>query len=273
MPFTRRPGGRAAGTMAHRFRAHTITRTYYAAFVHDPDGINVEEAFAIARVGHAHLHHRLRRDDSRRVPGGTSRGWGCARDRRPGRAAPSALGFSKTPLVRRPGRSGHRLRPSECPGDLAVMVARPRAQGGTKSWNASTPASWNCPKPWPRARKMIELGSREKPQAVLCYERDLSGCHRTLLLESVAPDAEVSTCSPELGRQLELHRDACPNGQPARRTGASRCLSRGRRAAALAGSVDDNRRRWTINRPLAGWRGPGDGACPRPGIELWRVRG
>jgi uncharacterized protein (DUF488 family) len=38
--------------------------------------------------------------------------------------------------------------------------------------------------------KMLDL-SREKPSALLCYERDPAACHRTLLLEAVAPDAEV----------------------------------------------------------------------------------
>jgi uncharacterized protein (DUF488 family) len=38
--------------------------------------------------------------------------------------------------------------------------------------------------------QMVELAS-EKPSALLCYERDPSGCHRTLLLRSAAPDAEV----------------------------------------------------------------------------------
>jgi uncharacterized protein (DUF488 family) len=37
---------------------------------------------------------------------------------------------------------------------------------------------------------MIEL-AKERPSALLCYERDPSGCHRTLLLRWVAPDAEV----------------------------------------------------------------------------------
>jgi hypothetical protein len=37
---------------------------------------------------------------------------------------------------------------------------------------------------------MLEL-AREKPSALLCYERDPSGCHRTLLLRAVAPEAEV----------------------------------------------------------------------------------
>jgi len=38
--------------------------------------------------------------------------------------------------------------------------------------------------------QMIEL-AREKPSALLCYEREPSGCHRTLLLRSVVPEAEV----------------------------------------------------------------------------------
>jgi uncharacterized protein (DUF488 family) len=38
--------------------------------------------------------------------------------------------------------------------------------------------------------QMLGLAS-EKPSALLCYERDPAGCHRTLLLAAVAPDAEV----------------------------------------------------------------------------------
>ena len=38
--------------------------------------------------------------------------------------------------------------------------------------------------------KMLEL-AREKPSALLCFEREPSGCHRSLLLDAVAPDAEV----------------------------------------------------------------------------------
>jgi hypothetical protein len=33
--------------------------------------------------------------------------------------------------------------------------------------------------------------AREKPSELLCYERDPTACHRTLLLAAVAPDAEV----------------------------------------------------------------------------------
>jgi uncharacterized protein (DUF488 family) len=37
---------------------------------------------------------------------------------------------------------------------------------------------------------MLEL-AREKPSALLCMERDPAICHRTLLLDAVASDAEV----------------------------------------------------------------------------------
>jgi uncharacterized protein (DUF488 family) len=39
--------------------------------------------------------------------------------------------------------------------------------------------------------QMLDL-AQDKPSALLCYERDPAGCHRTLLIDAVAPDAEVS---------------------------------------------------------------------------------
>jgi uncharacterized protein (DUF488 family) len=41
-----------------------------------------------------------------------------------------------------------------------------------------------------QAQQMLELAA-ERPSALLCYERDPSGCHRTVLLHKVAPGAEV----------------------------------------------------------------------------------
>ena len=41
-----------------------------------------------------------------------------------------------------------------------------------------------------QSAQMLEL-AREKPSALLCLEREPTHCHRTLLLEAVAPDAEV----------------------------------------------------------------------------------
>ena len=41
-----------------------------------------------------------------------------------------------------------------------------------------------------QAAQMIELAT-EKPSALLCFEREPAHCHRRLLLQTVAPDADV----------------------------------------------------------------------------------
>ena len=41
-----------------------------------------------------------------------------------------------------------------------------------------------------QSAQMLDL-AREKPSALLCMEREPAHCHRTLLLDAVAPDAEV----------------------------------------------------------------------------------
>jgi uncharacterized protein (DUF488 family) len=41
-----------------------------------------------------------------------------------------------------------------------------------------------------QSAQMLEL-AREKPSALLCMERDPAQCHRTLLLDAVAADAEI----------------------------------------------------------------------------------
>jgi uncharacterized protein (DUF488 family) len=46
------------------------------------------------------------------------------------------------------------------------------------------------PEAMAEAAQMVALAG-EKPSALLCYEREPSGCHRTLLLKAAAPDAEV----------------------------------------------------------------------------------
>lgn len=38
---------------------------------------------------------------------------------------------------------------------------------------------------------MLDL-AREKPSALLCFERDPSVCHRTLLLDAVGEGAEIA---------------------------------------------------------------------------------
>lgn len=46
-----------------------------------------------------------------------------------------------------------------------------------------------------QAQQMLEL-AQDKPSALLCFERDPSGCHRTLLLRKVAPGVEVIDLFP-----------------------------------------------------------------------------
>jgi uncharacterized protein (DUF488 family) len=46
-----------------------------------------------------------------------------------------------------------------------------------------------------QAAQMIDLAG-EKPSALLCYEREPGGCHRSLLLRKVAGDAEVVDLFP-----------------------------------------------------------------------------
>jgi uncharacterized protein (DUF488 family) len=41
-----------------------------------------------------------------------------------------------------------------------------------------------------QSAQMLDL-AREKPSALLCMERDPAHCHRTLLLDAVAPETEV----------------------------------------------------------------------------------
>jgi len=42
-----------------------------------------------------------------------------------------------------------------------------------------------------QAEQLIER-AREQPTALLCFERDPACCHRTLLIEAVMPDADVT---------------------------------------------------------------------------------
>jgi uncharacterized protein (DUF488 family) len=41
-----------------------------------------------------------------------------------------------------------------------------------------------------QSAQMLELAA-EKPSALLCFEREPRHCHRTLLLDAIAPDVEV----------------------------------------------------------------------------------
>jgi uncharacterized protein (DUF488 family) len=47
------------------------------------------------------------------------------------------------------------------------------------------------PEAMAQSAQMLDL-ARERPTALLCMEREPAHCHRTLLLDSVAPNAEVT---------------------------------------------------------------------------------
>jgi uncharacterized protein (DUF488 family) len=51
-------------------------------------------------------------------------------------------------------------------------------------------AQLETPEAGAEAAQMVML-AEERPSALLCFERDPAGCHRTLLRESVMPGAEV----------------------------------------------------------------------------------
>ena len=107
------------------------------------------------------------------------------------RAVPNSRrpGFSKTPLRNALAEAGIdyvHLRALGTPAD-----GRAAARAGRKDELKRIYAGQlELPEAIAESGKMLDL-SREKPSALLCYERDPAACHRTLLLEAVAPDAKV----------------------------------------------------------------------------------
>ena len=107
------------------------------------------------------------------------------------RAVPNSRrpGFSKTPLRNALAEAGIdyvHLRALGTPAD-----GRAAARAGRKDELKRIYAGQlELPEAIAESGKMLDL-SREKPSALLCYERDPGACHRTLLLEAVAPDAEI----------------------------------------------------------------------------------
>jgi uncharacterized protein (DUF488 family) len=107
------------------------------------------------------------------------------------RAVPNSRrpGFSKTPLrgaLAEAGIDYVHLRALGTPAD-----GRAAARAGRHAELERIYAGQlELPEAIAQGAQMIEL-AHEQPSALLCYERDPSGCHRTLLIEAVAPEAEV----------------------------------------------------------------------------------
>ena len=104
------------------------------------------------------------------------------------------------PLSRRPGFSKTPLRGALA--EVGIEYVHLRALGTPAEGRAAARAGRHAdleriyagqlelPEAIAQGAQMVAL-AEEKPSAVLCYERDPAGCHRTLLLDAVAPDAEV----------------------------------------------------------------------------------
>ena len=104
------------------------------------------------------------------------------------------------PLSRRPGFSKSALRAAL--DEAGIEYVHLKALGTPADGRAAARAGRHAeleriyagqlelPEAMMQGAQMLEL-AREKPSALLCMERDPVQCHRTLLLDAVAGDAEV----------------------------------------------------------------------------------
>jgi uncharacterized protein (DUF488 family) len=107
------------------------------------------------------------------------------------RAVPNSRrpGFSKTPLRNALAEEGIDYVHLHALGTPADGRAAARA-GRHEDLKRIYAGQLELPEAMAEGAQMVDL-AREKPSALLCYERDPAGCHRTLLWRAVAPDAEV----------------------------------------------------------------------------------
>ena len=112
------------------------------------------------------------------------------------RAVPNSRrpGFSKTPLrgaLAEAGIDYVHLRALGTPAAGREAARKGRHEELTRIYAGQL----ELPEAMAEGAQMIEL-AREKPSALLCYEREPAGCHRSLLLTAVAPEAEVEHLFP-----------------------------------------------------------------------------
>jgi uncharacterized protein (DUF488 family) len=98
-------------------------------------------------------------------------------------------GFSKSPLRGALEEAGIEYLHLKALGTPAEGRAAARAG---RHWDLQRIYSGQLelPEAIVQSAQMLEL-ARENPSALMCLEREPRQCHRTLLLEAVAPDAEV----------------------------------------------------------------------------------
>jgi uncharacterized protein (DUF488 family) len=109
------------------------------------------------------------------------------------------------PLSRRPGFSKSPLRAALAEAGIDYVhlkalgtppAGRDAARKGRHEELKSIYAGQlELPEAIAQGMQMLEL-TAERPSALLCFERQPGGCHRSLLLNAVAPDAEVVDLFP-----------------------------------------------------------------------------
>ena len=106
------------------------------------------------------------------------------------RAVPNSRrpGFSKTPLRNALAEAGIDYVHLRALGTPAAGREAAR-KGRHEDLKRIYAAQLDLPEAIVAAEQMRELAA-EKPSALLCYERDPAGCHRSLLLSAAAPEAE-----------------------------------------------------------------------------------
>ena len=98
-------------------------------------------------------------------------------------------GFSKTPLRNALGESGIDYVHLKALGTPAAGRAAARA-GRHADLERIYAGQLELPEAIAQSAEMLALAA-EKPRALLCMEREPAHCHRTLLLNAIAPDAET----------------------------------------------------------------------------------
>ena len=108
------------------------------------------------------------------------------------RAVPNSRrpGFSKTPLRNALAEIGIEYVHLKALGTPADGRSAARA-GRHEDLERIYAGQLELPEAIVQAEQMRDLAA-EKPSALLCYERDPAGCHRSLLLAAVARDAAVT---------------------------------------------------------------------------------
>jgi uncharacterized protein (DUF488 family) len=107
------------------------------------------------------------------------------------RAVPNSRrpGFSKTPLRNALAEEGIdyvHLRALGTPADGRAAARAGRHEDLKRIYAGQLELT----EAMAEAAQMVALAG-EKPSALLCYEREPAGCHRTLLLKAAAPEAEI----------------------------------------------------------------------------------